>query len=418
MKEFNYAIADQFLVSGGNFLISIILGRLLTPSEFGLYIFSFTTLFLALGFVNNLTFCGMSVLGSSVHGKEWNRILHNSLLFFLTSSLALTLLCFIAAYLLCKIGFSDNGNTLTATAIILTFFIGQEFVRRILLTRLKSLIAFISDCIIYIMRIALIYLLITLDRDYANARMAIYIIGLTSLLGIIIGYYMGGFISIKERFKIDKKTIMALWSYSKWIIAEWFPLMLGGSLYIYVVTFVLGNVQTGILGACRNLIQPITILLLSISNIALPFYSKMFTSQGGQKVIKHLFKLFAILFILISIYLITINVFASVMLSMLFGKYIGYSHVVLLFTVATLFVFFFKPGEIYLKISLKPHIVFKSRMYSAIVSLITIFPLIYFYGLEGSLYNCIITEMTMCIAIYVYLYKQIKQDEGHKICLT
>jgi len=395
---------DQVLVSGCNFLISIILARFLSASEFGLYIFAFTALVFAVGFTNNAVFSAVSVIGASVEDEKWIKVYRSAIILFLIASLGLISLFLCLAYTLNRINYELNGYILKVTAATLFFYLSQEFFRRILFTRLKGFRALVIDGVTYLPRVGLIYLACMLNRNSATAHYAVYVIGITSALGALVGFLWSNGLYVIRRFEIDRPSMRRLVHNSKWMIAEWFPFVVAGSLYVYVVAFMLGNEYNGILGACRNLVQPITILLLSITNIALPFYSRLFSGKGPSETVRHILKFFGLLSMAVLCYLLVVNIFADSILTLLFGKYANHGPEVFLFSLANLFIFLLKPVETYLKASLRPKMLFKARAISAGISVVSVVPMISLLGLSGALYSYVLTEAIMCMSAYYFLF--------------
>ena len=70
LKKGTLAVVDQGLVSGCNFLLSVLLARWLLPEEYGAYALSFSVFLLLAGFHQNLVLSPLSVLGPSVYRHQ------------------------------------------------------------------------------------------------------------------------------------------------------------------------------------------------------------------------------------------------------------------------------------------------------------------------------------------------------------
>lgn len=398
----NYAILDQWLISGTNFFLSIILARVLSPSEFGLYIFAFTTLVVTVGFMNSTITSPLSVLGAPVGKETWNKFLCVSLIMFFFVSIFLMIILFTSYFCLKESIYHLNASVLGAVGIIVLPYLGQEFVRRALLTRLKVRYAFLIDMITYLTRLLMVLLFVYLED--IDCTTIIYIFGFTSLLGIIFGLYSSDLILKVQDFRIDYSILKEFWNYSKWTLAEWVPFVLSGQLYIFVVTFVLGNDANGILGACRNLIAPLSILLIGIMNFALPYYSNVNKASGENKLKRSLRGFFTVLLTCVLIYLVVVNFYAEQFLYFLFGKYSMYANVVFLYSVGIFFNFLFKPADMYLRVIIKPKLVFISRLITGVICVILCYPLVLYFGIEGAVYTYILSQVTMCIFLFNFMF--------------
>ena len=70
-----------------------------------------------------------------------------------------------------------------------------------------------------------------------NHIKAIYVIGLSSLLGYLFGIFLCGIKINKNYLGLDREILKKIWGFSKWTLADWLPFILYGQLYIYIVTF-------------------------------------------------------------------------------------------------------------------------------------------------------------------------------------
>lgn len=402
-KSVSYAIWDQVLVSGTNFLFSIVLARAFTQEEFGLYLFSFTTLVLAIAFLNAVLCGSISVLLAPYEGDELREYIWNFFLLFCIISLGLSFSLFVASLLLDKTSFSSNASALRDISFILFAFLGQDYFRRILLSKLMVFDVFIVDILTYVPRIVVLFVFYS---QLTTGRI-IYLFGLTSVFGIFYALYR-----IRSHFhgeKVIKREIwMKIWHYGKWTLAEWVPFVVSGQLYVYVVTFMLGNASNGLLGACNNLVAPVVLLLVSIMNYGLPYYSNLFNKAGQWAVVGSMKKIFAALGVMVSSYLIAVTVFADHIFEFLNPAYLGNSRLVGILGIAVFFTFLFKPADIYFKVKLLPRIVFICRIITAFISSISVFLFIKLYGVYGAALSYFVSQFVMCILLYYFMFKDLK----------
>ncbi len=403
ISQINYAVLDQGIISGTNFLLSFFLARYFSPEQFGLYIFAFTSLILSVGLLNSTVNVPMSVMGSQLHGDEWSDFLYNTFLHFAIIALVLAALFFVLHLYLDFGRYHLNSVLLRDISAVIFICLLQEYVRRILLTKLKVRDVFTVDFITYIPRILVVLFCV----ETLNASRMIYLFGITALFGSMLGYF---YIRKDIRsFSVKKEVWKKVWHYGKWTLADWAPFVLTGQFYVYIVTFVLGNSANGILGACRNFIAPISIVLVSLMNYALPYYSRLYNNQGQQVLITSMKKVFSIFGALIIIYLLSINIYSKPLMELLFRSYSEYNYLVIFLSIGIFFNFIFKPVDIYFKVKMLPKKVFYCRAVTAIVTLITIFPLIRWLGVLGAACSYIISQFTMCVLMFYMLLQDKKE---------
>ena len=395
----NYAILDQCCISGSNFFISLILARALAPEEFGLYVFAISILTFCVGLMNSIVSTPISVFGSSAGSAEWKNIVTSSgALYFGTLLTILIGLISVAQYLKTT-DYYVNGNTIGVISWIVAFFLSHELIRRILIARLQIAKALFLDIVAYSLRIGLIVIMAFFVG--LQCKSILYLIGITSAIGAAFGITssVGTF---KLKSEIDNATLGKIWGYGKWTLADWVPFVISGQLYIYIVAFLLGNSANGMLGACRNLIAPVSILMVGIMNFALPFFSKIYRDSGHEEFLRLLKKCSYLIIGLVVFYLSIISLNSENLLQFLFGKYGENSFLVSLFSIGVFFNFVFKPADIYLKVILKPRAVFQSRIFAATVSGVLCYPLVNIYGMTGAVLCYVSSQVTMCLFMYIF----------------
>jgi O-antigen/teichoic acid export membrane protein len=81
------------------------------------------------------------------------------------------------------------------------------------------------------------------------------------------------------------------------------------------------NEATGALGAIRNFVAPVSILLVSLMNYVLPYFSGIYAKKGDHAFKASLGSFFVIISLILLFYLTIINIFAEELLYLVYGKY-------------------------------------------------------------------------------------------------
>lgn len=402
-NKFHFAMLDQCLVSGVNFILSIILARMMVPAEFGLFVFSFAALVSSVGFANSVVCSPLSVMGCVTDGGEWGKLLYNAILILVIVLVSLTFFFITAWFFLHEGPHESKGRILGVISAVAWMYVGQEFVRRAFLTRLRGDLAFFNSIVTYGLRLLVIVGFTYFD--HIDCQRVIYTYGLTSLIGIGLGSIKLNILSIMRENRIEKKILLRIWDYGQWTLAEWLPFVLTGQLYIYIVSFVLGIEATGVLGACRNLVAPATIILVGIMNFALPYFGSVYHEKGHDSLLSSLKKFFFFLILVITVYLVVVDFFSKNLLLMLFGKYSEFSAVVMVYSVGVFINFLFKPVDIYLKVMLKPKLVFISRSIAALSIVLSCYPLITEFDITGAVLSYAVCQAVMFLCLYYFAFK-------------
>ncbi len=405
LANVNFAILDQGCISGSNFFISVFLARVMTPEEFGLYVFAISVLTFCVGFMNSIVCTPISVFGSAVSKIEWKKLVTNGCFLFLITVVIVLFILVLSSEFLNRFKYVDNGHAILLISAIVVFFLGHELIRRILISRLQNGRAFLLDTVVYGLRILLILALVWSFSIKYN--IVLYIIGITSGVGAALGI-----ISSKEIIRFDNRLDSAMlgriWGFGKWTLADWVPFVVSGQLYIYIVALLLGNSANGVLGACRNLIAPVSILMVGIMNFAIPYFSKIYNDSGHEEFLRVLKKFSLVILGLVLCYLTIIVLEAENLLNYIFQKYSENGSLVSLFSIGVFINFAFKPADIYLKVTLKPKAVFKSRILAAIASAVLCYPMVSKSGLIGAVLCYICAQVTMCIFMYLFMFRSVR----------
>lgn len=410
MKNSHYAILDQLVVSGSNFLSSVCLARLLGTNQYGLYIFGFTTLVVIQGLASSCLFSSTSVLCSAQKDGIWGHYIgiHALMLLALISLVSSGML--LSSFLLENGEFAENGKILVVLGGICLPFLGHEFGRVVLFTQLESRFVFIGDCIAYGGRgVALITAAMF---GVSQAWQLIILLGVTSFAGVVWFCWVLQRSPMKITFTLEKTIIKDIFSYSRWSFAEWIPFMLSSQLYIYVVTFVIGNEATGVLAACRNLTMPVIVLLVGVMNYALPFFSRYIEEHSLTSVGGKLRQYAGVLFVSVAVYLLLICYFRHELLYLLFGKYEDYSALVLVYAASVMLNVVFNPAEIYFRATRRPKFLFYARLISALASASLCYPIIVKFGIYGAVYTHLIAQLVMGSGLYFFILWQRKLSKG------
>jgi len=205
--------------------------------------------------------------------------------------------------------------------------------------------------------------------------------------------------------KFKKPVMIEIFDYGKWTLLDWLPFVLSGQLYVSIVTFVLGNEATGALGAIRNFVAPVSILLVSLMNYVLPYFSGIYAKKGDHAFKASLGSFFVIISLILLFYLTIINIFAEELLYLVYGKYSEFAFILLLLSFGIALNIFFKPFDIYIRVICKPKYIFLSRIGSAAVSLLLCYPLVFYYGLSGAALSYILSQAGMLVMLSFFTVK-------------
>lgn len=245
-QKTSFSIADQFAISGANFILNILLARWLSPVEYGAFAITFSFFLFLSGFHNALILEPMSVIGPSRHENNLSEYLGANILLHAIFTLGVGLIIAIVA-----IGLSSYQKTISfsllgvaiATPNILIFWLLRRACyleeRPDLASRGSIFYIVLILCGLFWMKIlGLVSPFITfMVMAVASASVALV---LWQLLKPQILVH-----SLIEAKSTVVEVLKQNWDYGKWVIGSAFVFWLGNAMYIPAIGLILGLENAG-----------------------------------------------------------------------------------------------------------------------------------------------------------------------------
>ena len=309
------------MVSGVNFLTGILLARYLGLHEFG----KFSLAWMVVLFVSQLQWALIISPMMSIGPKKMEAeigVYYGSAIF---QQLAFTLSSFVL--LLVGVWGSDHyfeewgvGPLAWPLALVVFAFQIQDFIRRYFFTHFKAKVAFTNDLISYGGQVALIVLMIM--RDSATSANALWVIGATSLIAVLVGMLQMENIVFPPATYLWK-TVKSHWAFSKWLAAsavlQWFT----SNYLIIVASAILGSWVAGALRAAQNIMGVLNILFVGFNNAIPPKASKILAEQGPSALSRYLYRAGRVLTGVAIIFAVAVSVDPKFVLTFCYGDDYG-----------------------------------------------------------------------------------------------
>jgi len=381
----NWALADQAMVSGVNFLTGILLARYLGIEEFG----RFTLIWLTVLFVNSIQHAIINSPMMSIGAKQpeaeaasyYGAIIVQMVVFAFVTSLLL----FMGVWLTGVVFPEWQVEGLTFPLAIATFaFQFQDFLRRYFFTRGRAAAAFANDAIRYFGQIAvLIWLFMFLQVEMDTGRV-LWVIAIMAVLAATVGAF---FI---ERVEVNAKTLCEVasrhWHFSKWLTGSALMQWTTGNLFIIVAGGLLGATAVGALRATQNLMNVLNILFMGLENIVPVRAARVFHEKGKEALCEYLMRVTQFgggaTVIMTSI----VAIAPDFWLGLVFGdQYVGYGYLLRWWAVIYLLVFLGLSLMCGLRALEKPRVIFTSYLWTTLFCVFVAYPMTMYLGLNGVL---------------------------------
>ena len=298
------------------------------------------------------------------------------------------------------LAFTYHGND-----IVLFFFLGQEFFRRLHIAKLDLKNTLINDIVTHVSRLCGLLLLLYANR--LSTVHSLFVISLSFVIGYFIGYYrLSSDINVTSYKKI-RRDFLESWQFGKWVTAELVPYTMSVQGYIYLTAIFIGTKATAALGAAQSILNATNVLLLSFSNVLTPAAAKRYSAEGGKALTAFMAKAGIVSAVpILGFYSFTI-LFAEDILNFVYKRnYAGYGWLLIICSVYFIISYFNRMLQIMLYAKKKPDIGFFAKSLSFVTMAITAYPLISHYGVGGAAVGSVISQLVIFVGFFIYLAKK------------
>lgn len=405
-SHINWALLDQTMVSGVNFLTGILLARYFGVEEFG----RFTLVWMTVLFVNSIQHAAiispMMSIGPKQSEAETSSYFGSLFAQVLIFASGASLLLFAGFQLVTTIFPEWDIEGLGFPLAVATFAVLlQDFLRRYFFTRERLVRAFGTDAIRYMGQVtALIVLFVFLETPMDTARV-LWIIAAVSFFSVVIG------VLYVEKFEVNRLALRRVFfrhlHFSKWLVPASLMAWTTGNFFIIMAGVLLGTTAVGALRAAQSLMGVVNILYEGLENTVTVRSSLHFHQRGTKALGDYLKRI--ILYGGGATAIICLVAFSapSFWLRLVFGpEYEQYGFILQWFAVIYLLVFLSLPLRSGIRAIEEPRAIFWAKVWTTLFSLIAAYPMIHFFGLVGVVSGILIVYVAFLSFLWVFLKRK------------
>lgn len=409
----SFAILDQGLFAGSNFLLNVLLARWLAPADYGAFALAYSV-FMLLGVFHNAIFTeAMLVFGPGKYRERFPEylgiLLRGHFALMLPGAALLTATAFLLGW-----AYSPAvERAFLALAIAGPFILLLSLLRRAFYVRLNPGWAAVGGAVYLLILLASILTLRTAGRlTPATGFLAMAAASLITCLLLLV--------LLRPTLATDSSAIRAVaadhWRYGKWAAAAAGPGWVSDNIYFLVLPAWVGLAEAGALKALLNLAQPALQTISALGVLLLPILVRD-RDCGGTRAMNRTMKLSLALFFLGSAcYLALLCGFRLQIFHFLYaGKYTGYASWPLLLVGLLPFaqcLLIVTAGA--LRALEQPNLVFWSAVGSAAVALALGVPLASSLGVGGALAGLMFSYLLMGVLMLFLLMRSVHRER----CIT
>lgn len=388
-----WGLCDQALISASNFVTTVVLARVLAPTDFGAFTLVYAAIFFAIALQAALITRPHNVLGPTHSGAVYRRYTTATAM----SQIALTGMLAVVALVAAVAGRAAAWGVAPLLIPLVPALVAwqlQEFIRRVLYTEGRLRAAFANDLVSYGAQAVGIGALAGFGR--LTGPRALSVIALTSAIAAAWGVrtMKDSFDRRAIRNPMREKWIADNWRFGKWIFgatlvssasSQFYPVLLGGFVSL---------AEAGVFRAVLTLFGPARILLLAMETALTPAAARVFAERGQAALHSFIGRVVTITAPIMAGYGLVASVLATPILVTLYGdRYRPYGWLLICFALAYALAYLQVPALIALEGRQASAPVFHASLWSGLAALIVAVVAVRLFGLLGAALGAIVEPL-------------------------
>jgi len=297
------SIGDQAVFSGTSFLSAVIIGRVCTADDLGLYYLTLTIAFIAIGIQDSLISSPFAIFSNTRRGRDLEEFTGSAWVHYLFLASLYVVLLAIGATVTQLLGGASFLPGLKILLFVLPLLLLREAIRRFAFARLKLNVAIAVDVTVSAVQLSGLLLLVSMGR--------MSILGIFGVMGAACAVAsVGWWIFRPQAARIVPGRIWSDWTHS-WHFASWslYSYVVGSTIPFvmpWIVASLVSPAAAGLFGAVSTLVGMTNVLVLGANNFLTPKGAASFADGGAAGLRRVLVAAAMLLLLLIGTFLLAI----------------------------------------------------------------------------------------------------------------
>lgn len=328
-RHANWTLADQAVVSGGNFFAGILLARFLGPEAFGVFVLSQAALLYVNSFQGALIFNPMMSTAPQLAQMEREPYLRGVFALQLILTVTLAVAVWSAGTLFHLTSESDAAQALRPPLLFALSFTAlsfqlQDWYRRYCFVRENARAAFFNDLICYGGQVGA--LAFAGLNDHLTVISAFGIIGAACLTAFSIGYLRS---LVAPAFANTRALLRDGWRAGRDYLAAWQLQLITAQGVLVAGAGLVGPQAAGGVRAAQNIVGPVNILLQVMDNIVPVVAARRYANGGMDSLSAYLRRIVRWGTAVLVPALLALAVFSAPLTQFAYGdRYVGFASLV------------------------------------------------------------------------------------------
>jgi O-antigen/teichoic acid export membrane protein len=335
------ALCDQGVVSLGNFLTGLALGRLVGRTELGLYALCWTIVSITTDLSGALTTTPYTVFGPHLRESERGRYVGNMFVLQLAISVVIAALIGIAAGIFATERMAPGMfRALISTAAVIALLNGREFVRRIFFADMAIEKALILDVVFTSVHLFGLFLL--WKSRALNASTVYLFMGAAALGQILLWAFI-----YRNKISVGKDALsqaLRNWQFAKWVLGSSLLWTIATYLYPWLLAAYHGTMSAGLWASCSAVVAVGNPVMGGLVNYLGPRLSILYARSGLEPMRQYVYKSSGILVLILCPFALALSFFGERIMTGLYGpKYAGAQTILIFLSMNLLALSFSQP---------------------------------------------------------------------------
>lgn len=401
-----FALLDQGLISGANFVVGILLARGLAPDQYGAYALAFEVfLFLSVAY-GALILEPLSVFGSSVY-RDSNREYFGALLR-IHSVIAVVICLGLGACALVVQWVSPSGNVASAligvaiaSPCLLLFWLARRAFYVKLSPRHAAMGAFVYSGVV------LCGLLIAYYRGILSPLVAFLLMAVGALVTApMMLAWLGFSMRVRSSIARSAEVIRRHWAYGRWALGSAVAIWFSGAIYYPLLGSFHGLADAGSFKALMNFSSPIGQVFAAMSLLSLPYASRVYygnKSKGSHRMAIRLAVIYAGGTILY--WLIVVLLRQPIARLLYAGKYLEITGLIPWLGLGSILRISATSQAVILRAMHSPSLVFVAYVASSLVGVLVGVPCTWAFGIPGAVFTLVLSSAVALGVVSVMVHR-------------
>jgi O-antigen/teichoic acid export membrane protein len=398
----SWALADQGMVSIANFLSGVLVARLVGVREFGV----FTLAWASVLFVNSIQSAMITAPMVSV-----GPFLETQIGPSYYGAVLLQQFVFAAGAAHFKPGWAVGPLALPIAVAVFAYQM-QDFMRRYFFATHREKLGFLNDAVSFLPQVLILAILF---RSHgATAQIALWVMGLTSLVGFVVGLLTFG--SYQFAWGAVRSVTSRHWLSSKWLLGSALMGWTSGNFFLPAAAIVLGPAAAGGVRAAQTLGQVLFVLFNSLENYLPNEAARRLRDHGIGGLKSYLRKTGKAVVSMSAVLCLTIALSGRWLLTVLYGREYGaFAGVLAIMMVTYFLVSAALPARFGLRVLENTGPLFVAQVVGGAFTVATMFPLIAHFGVVGAAWDAFAAQLLMLAIVAVAFMQGLKRKAANSL---